>query len=148
MNFIDTIQQLSTIQIVDHVESWEQAISLCLAPLLKKQYITEKYISQVIRKGQELNFYFLIAPGLGMPHASSEDGVIKTGVSLLIINSGIVFEKHQYNPIYCLIGLATVDNNEHIDILMEISDLFGDNDIIIDQLKKSTTINEVIRVLK
>jgi len=147
MSFIEAIKKLDSVQVVDTVESWEKAISLCFAPLLEKNIITENYIQQVISKGEELNFYFLLAPGLGMPHSRPEDGVLEIGISLLIIKKGVQFATHQHNPIYCLIGLAAINNDKHIDILMEISELFGDNENIIEQLIMTSQTSEVIELL-
>ncbi|MGL5254805.1 MAG: PTS sugar transporter subunit IIA [Brevinema sp.] len=148
MSFIKELEGLDSIQIVDELSSWEDAVRLSFQPLLTKGLITENYIEETIKKGKEFNFYFLIAPQLGMPHSRPEDGVLKTGVSLLIIKNGVEFESHQHNPIYCLIGLSAIDNSQHIDIMMAISELFGDNDSIINELRQAENKNQVVNILK
>ncbi len=135
------------VQITDKAESWESAVKLCFEPLLKNGYITEHYIDAVISKAKELNFYFLIAPHLGMPHARPEEGVLKTGISILIVKDGVKFEDHRNNPVYVLIGLAAADSSSHIDVLTDISELFGGDEDIIQELKTASTKEEVIKLL-
>ncbi len=148
MKLYEKLEELNSIQIVDNVESWQEGIKLCFDPLLKKQYISNNYIDSVIQKGIDLNFYFLLTQNMAMPHSRPEDGVNESGVTLLIVKEGVKFGDHEFNPVYCLIGLAAKDSDSHISIMMDISELFGDNPNIIDRLRACITKEEVINILK
>ncbi|MGL4676566.1 MAG: PTS sugar transporter subunit IIA [Brevinema sp.] len=143
---LNVLEELDSIRIVDEVISWEEAVRICFKPLVEKNIVTSEYIEVTIATGKKLDFYYLITDGLAMPHGRPEDGVIKTGLSLLIIRQGVKFGNHIYNPIYCVLGLATVDNNSHIDLIIEITDIFGDENTV-HTLSKFQTKNEIIKFL-
>ncbi len=148
MKLYEKLEELNSIQIVDSVESWQDGIKLCFEPLLKKQYIDENYIEAAIQKGIELNFYYVLTKNLAMPHSRPEDGVKESGVTMLIIKDGVAFGEHDFNPVHCIVGLAAKDSDSHLSIMMNISELFGDNPDIIDSLRACSTKEEVLEILK
>jgi PTS system ascorbate-specific IIA component len=143
---VEFLETNKLVKLVESVDTWEEAVTLCFEGLLADGYINKEYIPKVIKMGKELHFHFLLAPGLAMPHARPEDGAVKTGVSLLIVKNGVHFEDHQHNPVHCLIGLCAVDGNAHLEFMMEIASLFGDESII-DTLKKANSVEEILEIL-
>ncbi|MGL4367997.1 MAG: PTS sugar transporter subunit IIA [Brevinemataceae bacterium] len=147
MEFVNQLKQNDSVQFVQKMSSWQDAIKLCFEPLLQNQSITSGYVAHAIQSGQDLNFYYLIAPGLAMPHTRPEYGVEKNGISLLIVKEGVEFESHEFNPIYCLIGLAALDNDKHIELMENIVDIFGGHEDVVDNLRKFSEKSQVIDYL-
>ncbi|WP_300369782.1 PTS sugar transporter subunit IIA [Brachyspira sp.] len=147
--FIDVLKEIDSINIIDNIDNWENAVKECFKPLLNKKYINDEYIQKVIDSGKELNFYYLIGKNLAMPHAKRESGVFKNGVSLLIVKNGVNFESHNNNPVYCLIGLSATDNDSHIEIMSDILDIFGgeEDGVVVNDLKKFNTKEDIINYL-
>lgn len=127
---LETLSAQNSVQVVDSCPSWQEAVRLCFQPLLERGFVSKQYIEAAIKSALDLNFYYLIAEGLAMPHARPEEGALKNGFSMLVVRKGINFGDHRNNPIYCIIGLAASDSNSHIDAMMDISDLFGDESVI------------------
>lgn len=73
------------ITIVSEISSWQEAVQLSAAPLLAAQAIGSEYVDAIIRSHEEIGPYYVLAPGLAMPHARPEQGVHKTGLSLLYV---------------------------------------------------------------
>lgn len=71
---ITTWLPTGNIQIVDSVSDWKQAITLSAQPLLAKEAITEDYIKAIFNSHQKIGSYYVLAPGLAMPHARPEQG--------------------------------------------------------------------------
>jgi PTS system ascorbate-specific IIA component len=67
------------IQIVDSVSDWKQAITISAQPLLVDESINENYVEAIFRSHEELGPYYVLAPGLAMPHARPEQGAKKMG---------------------------------------------------------------------
>lgn len=63
-----------TIQCREHAENWQQALALSAEPLLKAGVITPEYVQAVITQHEKLGPYYVLAPGLAMPHTRPEDG--------------------------------------------------------------------------
>ena len=143
---ITTWLPAENIQIVDSVSDWKQAIRLSAQPLLAKETITEEYVEAIFKSHQELGPYYVLAPGLAMPHARPEQGAIKNGLSLLHIKQGVSFNADENDPIYVVIMLCALSGDEHINMITNLAEIFSDDERLSALLKASTmeTIQTVI----
>lgn len=124
---ITTWLPAENIQIVDSVSDWKQAIRLSAQALLAKGAITEDYINAIFASHQALGPYYVLAPGLAMPHARPEQGVIHNGLSLLHIKQGVSFAAQENDPIYVVIMLCALSGDEHINMITALADIFSDD---------------------
>jgi PTS system ascorbate-specific IIA component len=144
---ITTWLPAENIQIVDSVSDWKQAIRLSAQPLLAKETMTEAYIDAIFNSHQELGPYYVLAPGLAMPHARPEQGAIKNGLSLLHIKQGVSFDAEENDPIYVVIMLCALSGDEHINMITALADIFSDDERL-SALLKASSIEEIQRVIK
>lgn len=144
---ITTWLPAENIQIVDSVSDWKQAIRLSAQPLLAKETMTEAYIDAIFNSHQELGPYYVLAPGLAMPHARPEQGAIKNGLSLLHIKQGVSFDAEENDPVYVVIMLCALSGDEHINIITALADIFSDDERL-SALLKASSIEEIQRVIK
>lgn len=135
---ITTWLPTENIQIVDSVCDWKQAITLAAQPLLDKESITQAYIKAILNSHQELGPYYILAPGLAMPHARPEQGGIKNGLSLFHIKQGISFDSEDNDPIYVVIMLCAISGDEHINMITSLADIFSDDERLSALLKASS----------
>lgn len=125
---ITTWLPAENIQIVDSVSDWKKAITIAAQPLLVKKAITEDYIKAIFNSHHELGPYYVLAPGLAMPHARPEQGAIKNGLSLLHIKQGVSFDADENDPIYVVIMLCALSGDEHINMITSLADIFSDDE--------------------
>ena len=118
----------------ERAADWQEAIRMAAKPLLDKEMITENYINAMIESLNKTGFYIVIADGVAMPHARPQDGVMKTGLSLMKLNETVMFGD---NPIFMVLVLAAADNEAHIDSLTKIAG-FLDNEERLKTLKSIT----------
>ena len=144
---ITTWLPAENIQIVDSVSDWKQAIRLSAQPLLAKETITEEYIEAIFNSHQELGPYYVLAPGLAMPHARPEQGAIKNGLSLLHIKQGVSFNAEENDPVYVVIMLCALSGDEHINMITALADIFSDDERL-SALLKASSIESIQRVIK
>ena len=144
---ITTWLPAENIQIVDSVSDWKQAIRLSAQPLLAKETMTEAYIDAIFNSHQELGPYYVLAPGLAMPHARPEQGAIKNGLSLLHIKQGVSFDAEENDPVYVVIMLCALSGDEHINMITALADIFSDDERLSALLKASSaeSIQNVIK---
>ncbi|HCH39107.1 MAG TPA: PTS mannitol transporter subunit IIA [Enterobacter sp.] len=143
---ITTWLPVENIQIVDSVSDWKKAIRLSAQPLLAKETITEEYVEAIFKSHQELGPYYVLAPGLAMPHARPEQGAIKNGLSLVHIKQGVSFNANENDPIYVVIMLCALSGDEHINMITALAEIFSNDERLSALLKASTmeTIQTVI----
>ncbi len=124
------------IDIVDSVNSWEDAIKKGAELLIENKCIEPRYVDCIINNIKESGPYIVLGDGMAMSHARPEDGVIKSGITLLKIKNGIDFDEK--NRVFLLFTLAAEDNDQHQDLMSEIADLLNEtekiNRIMYDEL--------------
>ncbi|SCT94202.1 PTS system, IIA component [Staphylococcus xylosus] len=134
------------IQILDKVETWEQAITIAANPLLTQDYFAPSYVTAMIDSVKELGPYIVIAPEIAIAHARPNDDVKHIGLSLLKLNEHINFseEGHFASLIFVL---SAVDNDGHLAILRNLATKLGNQDIV-NQLLAAQEVNEIINIFK
>ncbi|PHF59011.1 PTS sugar transporter subunit IIA, partial [Priestia aryabhattai] len=79
----------ATITLEESVENWPQALELCARPLLEMNVISPEYVTAIVEQHHKLGPYYVLAPGLAMPHARPEEGAKGLGLSLLKLKQGV-----------------------------------------------------------
>ena len=118
------------IQIFPNASDWRDAVSKSCQPLLDHQTIEPSYIKAIFRSHEKLGPYYVVGPGIAMPHARSEDGVNKLSIALTVIKSGVAFHSKENDPVKILLTLAATSSNSHINVIQHLAELFmNENDI-------------------
>ncbi len=102
--------------------TWQAAIRLAAKPLLANNYITEAYCQQMIDKIETFGPYVILAPGVAMPHALPEHGIIQSGLSLLYLENPISFTPEK-SPVSFIIVLAIASDLERLAVLQQLRTL-------------------------
>lgn len=130
------------ILLTESVESWQQAIHLASQPLLNKNIISKRYIKAMIHNIEEKGPYIIIAPGIALPHAASEDGVLNVGMSMLVLNQPVSFSKKARHQVNIVIVLATPDQEIHLRAMSELNTLLSQKNQL-RKIKASKTTKEI-----
>src|SRR5699024_12873386 len=64
---------------------------------------------------------------IALPDAGFDNGVIKTGMSMLLLKNPVDLLG---KPVKMFIVLATVDNEQHLKALTQLTKLFSDKEIV------------------
>lgn len=105
---------------VKSCKSWEEAITIAAAPLLKEGVITEVYVQRMIESVNKFGPYMVLEDGFALPHASEKEGVKEMGMSFLFVEEEVDMKG---KPIHAFVVLATVDNTTHLKALASLSEL-------------------------
>lgn len=119
----------SSISIKNSANNWQEAIDISMSSLLANHYITSDYIKAI--KDSTLNNgpYYILAPGVAMPHARPECGAIKTGMSLTLLKQEVTFADDN-EGIKLLIGLSAADSDSHIGAIQALSELLCEEEAL------------------
>ena len=102
-----------------------------------KNYISENYIQAIKDSTINNGPYYILAPGVAMPHARPECGALKTGMSLTLLEQGVYFPGND-EPIKLLIGLSAADADSHIGAIQALSELLCEEEILEQLLTASS----------
>lgn len=135
------------INVINAIDNWKNAVRLAAEPLLAQGYMAEHYIEAILKSHAELGPYYLLAPGLAMPHARPEQGALRNGLSLLHIKEGISFGSTENDPVYVIIMLCARSGNQHISMIGELAELFSDQQKL-ERLLKADDIKAIQAVIE
>ncbi|EKQ2060098.1 PTS sugar transporter subunit IIA, partial [Escherichia coli] len=75
----------SSISVIHSAKDWQEAIDFSMTSLLAINYVNESYIQAIKNSTINNGSYYILAPGIAMPHARPECGALKTGMSLTLL---------------------------------------------------------------
>ncbi len=113
MNLRTSLALHDSIVLQAHAETWQDAVAIGVERLQKAGVVDERYYPAILKIVDELGPYFLLAPGLAMPHARPENGVKQNGFALVTLDTPVCFGDPDNDPVDLLITLAAVDAKTH-----------------------------------
>ena len=136
-----------TITLQDRVENWPQALEICARPLLEMNVIAPEYITAIVEQHHKLGPYYVLAPGLAMPHARPEEGAKGLGLSLLKLQQGVAFGAGEFDPVDVIVMLAAPDKPSHIEMISALAELFS-SDEDMAELHGANTLEEIKAIIE
>ncbi|MBD2780589.1 PTS sugar transporter subunit IIA [Xenorhabdus szentirmaii] len=144
---LKTLLTYDVIQWVPAAKDWREAIAIACQPLIDNGSIESRYVDAIYRSHEEIGPYYVIGPGIALPHARLEQGANRLALSLTVFHEGVVFGSGHNDPIKLLIVFATTDSNSHIEVLAELAELFDDSKEI-SQLMYSGSQDEIFSIIQ
>lgn len=126
---METLIQSKNIQIRQQIGDWKEAVTLAAQPLIDHGYIEPSYVQAIFDSTEKFGPYYVLAPEIAMPHASSDSGVNQEQISLLVLKNPIKFSEGGYD-VRLIFVLATPNNHAHLEMLKQLSIVFMDEELI------------------
>lgn len=150
MNLLESLKSNSSVQIKKEAKNWQEAIRLLMAPLYSNGAIEEKYIDAIINRTKEIGPFYILAPGLAMPHERGIMGAKKDAFSFLTLKEPVKFDSGEEVDIF--IGFSATNDEVHVaEAIPQIVMMFEDDESfeIIRNIKSNEELYEYIqKVLK
>lgn len=122
MNLKESLIANNSIQLNAKATDWRSAIKIGTDALVKAGVAEERYYDAIIEAISTEGPYICIHDAFALPHCRPEDGVIKTGFSLTVLETPVLFDDVD-EPVDVLITLAGKDSEEHIEGTMQVANL-------------------------
>lgn len=147
MKLRDSLADNHSILLQAQANTWQEAVKLGVDLLVKADVVEPRYYQAILDGVEQHGPYFVIAPGMAMPHGRPEEGVKKTGFALVTLEKPLVFNHEDNDPVDILITLAAVDANTHQEVgIMQIVNLFED-EANFDRLRACRTEQDVLTLI-
>ena len=150
MNLKQSLIENNSVKLNQSAATWQEAIKIAVDPLIQSGAVEARYYDTIIKCVNEMGPYIILAPGLAMPHARPEDGVKRTAFSLVTLAEPIYFDGED-DPVDVLIALAGSDSDQHMQGLMEITQVLDDPDsdtgVDLDKIRRCKTADDVYAVI-
>lgn len=124
----------------------EDAIKEASKNMISNKYFTEKYLKEMIDVTIKYGPYYIVAPGVAMPHGMPGVNSHKLGMSLIRLKNDIVIDTNSDIHIKYLIVLSIIDKESHLKALFHIISLFKDKLLRqeLDACKTSFDVNKLL----
>nr|WP_197684840.1 PTS sugar transporter subunit IIA [Clostridium botulinum] len=130
----------------EEAEDWEDAVRRSGEILMNNACVEESYIDAMVNTVKNMGPYIVIAPGIAMPHAAPEDGVLKTGISMLTLKDPISFGNSEHDPVSAIISICSIDKVNHMKALKELMSIMDEEDFL-SKVKSIKTPSEIDSIL-
>lgn len=135
-----------TIALNVEVKDWKEAVRISGNLLVETGAVKESYIPAMIEMVVSFGSYIVIAPGVALPHARPEDGVIKPCMGLLTLKNSVDFGNVHNDPVSLVIAFGTIDHDAHVKALSKLARIIGDRNKV-QALIDAETVEQVEQVL-
>lgn len=125
---------------------WKEAVKLGTDLLERAGTITSQYYGEILKSVEELGPYFLLAPGMAMPHARPEGGVLETSYALVTLKEPVSFGDPDNDPIDILITLAAKDAaTQNEEAIVQVVTLLDEEETV-EKLRKAETLDHLKKI--
>ncbi len=143
MNLKEHLLTYKTVKLQAEAKSWQDAVKIGTDLLEEAGTITSQYYTEIIKSVEELGPYFLLAPGMAMPHARPEGGVLETSYALVTLKEPVNFGDPDNDPIDILITLAAKDKAvQNEEAIVQVVMLL-DNEETVERLRAARTLDDI-----
>ncbi|AAO07988.1 PTS sugar transporter subunit IIA [Vibrio vulnificus] len=150
MGLKQSLIENNSIKLQAQASNWRDAIKIGTDMLIASGAIEPCYHDAIISSVEELGPYICIAPNLALPHARPENGVNRTAFALVTLETPIYFEGED-EPVDVLITLAGSSSDEHMEGLMEVTQVLDDEEsdtgVDLDKLRRCRSLSDVFNVI-
>ncbi|EHD2239965.1 PTS sugar transporter subunit IIA [Vibrio vulnificus] len=150
MGLKQSLIENNSIKLQAQASNWRDAVKIGTDMLIASGAIEPCYHDAIISSVEELGPYICIAPNLALPHARPENGVNRTAFALVTLETPIYFDGED-EPVDVLITLAGSSSDEHMEGLMEVTQVLDDEEsdtgVDLDKLRRCRSLTDVFNVI-
>ena len=122
----ESVFDSNMIQVLDHVDSLSEGIKIGAQMLLDNGYTDSEYETALLNNFDEYGNRYIISPYIILPHARPEQGVLKSGISMILLRQPFYYRELK-KSIRLIVILAAKDSLTHLEYLKELSRIFSDD---------------------
>lgn len=139
MKLIKQLLELDAIQLKAEAADWKEAVRIGVDLLIRVDAVEPRYYDSIVKTTAELGPWYILAPGLAMPHGRPGDGVKKDSFALVTLRTPVNFGDPDNDPVDILVTLAATDaKTMNESSIVDVVTLLGDEDVV-TRIRAATT---------
>ena len=127
------------------VSDWQEAIRAAGKLMVAEGGVEARFVDAMIRVAIEFGPYIVIAPGIALPHARPEDGVIDSTVAVVRLATPVNFGNEDNDPVWLVVALAARDKEGHIQGLSDLATVLGEAENV-EKIRQARTVQEMLGI--
>ena len=114
MNLKSALVENQSIRLGLSAQDWKEAVRLAIEPLEESGAVNKEYYPAIIESTEEYGPYYVLMPGMAMPHARPEAGVQRDAFSLITLTEPVTFSDGK--KVQVLLALAATSSDIHTSV--------------------------------
>ncbi|WGK68166.1 PTS sugar transporter subunit IIA [Candidatus Haliotispira prima] len=129
MTLVEHLLSKQTMAVWAEADTWQEAVKLGTDLLERAGVVKPEYYHSILKNVENSGPYFLLGPGIAMPHARPEGGVLETGFSLVTLKKGVNFGDPENDPVRILLTMAAKDaTTQNEEAIVQVVELLDDEE--------------------
>ena len=146
MNLKQALTDNKSIRLGLSAVTWQEAVKLSVEPLIESGAVQPQYYDAIVESTEEYGPYYILMPGMAMPHARPEAGVNRDAFSLITLTEPVTFSDGK--EVSILLSLAATSSKIHTSVAIpQIIALF-ELENSIERLKACQSEEEVLALIE
>ncbi|MFD1803159.1 PTS sugar transporter subunit IIA [Mixta tenebrionis] len=141
------INDMKWVQARREAQEWRQALEIATRPLIAFGAAEPVYLQGIIDNTLSWGPYYLLAPGIALPHARPEQGANHNQICVTTLATPVAFGHEECDPVWLLISASATDADAHIRTIQRISELI-DSPERVAALRQAQTDEALYRLLR
>ena len=130
------------VEIRAKARDWEEAVRKAGGLLVRSGAAEERYTGAMVSMIKRCGPYVVIAPGLAVPHARPEEGALRAGLGVLVLEKPVEFGSTENDPVDILIPFSSGSTDAHLEILSLLASFLARPGML-DRIRVSRSPHEV-----
>lgn len=144
MNLKQALIENNSIRLGLSASTWQEAVKLAVDPLIESGAVKPEYYDAIIESTEGYGPYYILMPGMAMPHARPEAGVQRDAFSLVTLKEPVTFRRKRRE---CFVSSCSNEFKIHTSVAIpQIIALF-ELENSIDRLLACQTEAEVLALI-
>lgn len=127
-------------------KDYEEAVRIAGGLLVKSGAAKDSYVDAMVEMARNYH-YIVLAPGVAMPHARPQSGALSNSLSIVKLRNGVNFGHPEHDPVYIVLGLVALSENDHIDVMEALAAFLGEENNI-QRLIHAKSREELLKILE
>ena len=145
MNLKQALIDNDSIRLGVTASDWKEAVKLAVEPLVESGAVKAEYYDAIIASTAQYGPYYILMPGMAMPHARPEAGVQRDAFSLITLTHPVKFQDGK--EVSVLLALAATSSKIHTSVAIpQIIALF-ELENSVERLQSCQTKEEVLAMI-
>jgi len=132
---------------VEGLDTPEDVLRFAAQMMVSAGKASPGYVEQVVQSYQKSGPYFVIAPGIALPHIRPSDAVFQTGICFVRLKEPVAFGHPGNDPVKLVFLLAGTQSGSHLEMIGALGNLMG-NEAAMAQLYSAKTLDELMEVVE
>ena len=146
MNLKQVLTDNKSIRLGLSAATWQEAVKLAVEPLIESGAVQPQYYDAIVESTEEDGPYYILMPGMAMPHARPEAGVNRDAFSLITLTEPVTFSDGK--EVSVLLSLAATSSKIHTSVAIpQIIALF-ELENSIERIKACKSDEEVLAMIE